>query len=249
MSESEPEHATIPQLEKECQDAIKECLPFLVLTRDAKMQKMQRDRLLVQKERIRGYKRGAAHAGREDYANYLFGMQASLNAYASYLDMLRLVKSHDFHGAWNKLIDTEEYIELTHKAAGDHIDLSNLSRQAKEAERTIFPSFTYFSSWGVVIRGGKCTVCGNSFSDCEHAEGKVYWGKLCVRVQFEVVKMDHMAYVTNPRDRRCITTEVSDNGKMHEIFTWKTKGPAYTSPGAVGTSTMVMFNRHLIEID
>lgn len=245
MNPPEPERANIQQLEKECSDAVAECMKFLCLSRDSKLQKEQSEKLTKQKDRVKSFKYGAVSAKDEKAANRLFGLQCVLNAYATFLDMLRIFKSHDFHKAWGKLIDTQDYIALAIKASDSQINFDSFSEHVAAAERSLFPGFAVYQSWGAVIRGGKCSICGQPMLNCEHLEGKVYWGRLCIRVGIEKLTPDHVALVENPKDRRCIITETTFDGSTRDYFTWKEKKITKRDGSIQG----VFFNNKLIEID
>ncbi|ACF44814.1 hypothetical protein Ppha_2655 [Pelodictyon phaeoclathratiforme BU-1] len=50
-------------------------------------------------------------------------------------------------------------------------------------------------------------------------------GRLCQRADREIVRVDHIAFVENPRDRRCIITKTSDDeGNEIDYFTWEKTG-------------------------
>lgn len=50
-------------------------------------------------------------------------------------------------------------------------------------------------------------------------------GRLCQRINRDIVRIDHFSFVTNPRDKRCIITKTSDdNGNEIDYFTWEKTG-------------------------
>lgn len=57
----------------------------------------------------------------------------------------------------------------------------------REFERVVFPGFSHYHSMGAVIRSGICAVCDQPFHSCDHLEGKIYSGRYCMRIHFEVV--------------------------------------------------------------
>jgi hypothetical protein len=69
------------------------------------------------------------------------------------------------------LIDAHEYVSIAKIAFDDGFDLESLSKHLTNLELGIFPKFSVYHSWGAVIKGGKCTICGQPFSSCDHVEG------------------------------------------------------------------------------
>lgn len=248
------ETATVRDLAVETEVALTEAMRCMNFSYAKEIQKEQRDKLFTLKERVRGFKRGAVHVQSEPDANQFFHLQCILNAAIAHIDMLIQIKGRHFHEAWDRLIDGYEYLSVAEKAAkaadaGDGFSVEIFRTLFEHAEKAFFPVMPIYQSMGIVIRGGKCSVCSGPFSTCDHSEGKVYWGKLCVRLEPEIVECDHVALVKDPRDRRCIITEISKDGYMHDHFTWKTKQKAEAKDGHAGKISAVLFKNKTIEID
>jgi hypothetical protein len=243
--------ATIPQLAEEYSAAVAEAAKFGYLVRASELQQEQIEKLLKLKSRIKGFKYGAIEADNEDAANTLFHLQCGLNAQISFLSMWILLKKSDYFAAWDALIDAEEYVSIAIRAADGGVGLDDFLTRLRNAEDVVFPGYGIYSSWGAVIRGGQCTICSKPFSECEHIEGKVYLGRLCVRVMPEIVKLDHVAAVKEPRDRRCVITELTtDDGWYRDYMTWqKTKKAENRKEGTLGSFVSRIFNARLLEID
>jgi hypothetical protein len=247
---SQSEEATLPELFREGLKMLQGAAPYLYLTRSSTLQKAKRDELTTFKERIRGFKRGAAAAEDEQAANGLFHMQCVLNAQVACLNLLIQVKGRDYHKAWCYLIDSQEYLSVAERASDEGFKLEWFRTHIENIETAIFPRIKVYNSWGAIIKGGKCTICFSPFRTCEHVEGKVYMGKLCVRVSPEIVSMDHMAIVDDPRDRRCILTEISDDdGYFHDHFTLKRKDRVEKKEGAGLMTRGIIFSNRLLEYD
>jgi len=199
---------------------MKEAERFVFLVRDTEVQVEQMETLRRLKDRIRGFKYGARKAQDEGAANVLFHLQCGLNAMSSFLAMWVELKKPDYYSAWSRLIDSEEYISVAMRASDAGAALEAFLRRLKETERVIFPGFRVYNSAGLLIRGN-CSVCGKPFSGCQHLEGRVYWGRLCRRVNVDLVSVDHVAIVDEPRDRRCVMTEITDDGFYRDFMTWK----------------------------
>lgn len=173
---------------------------------------------------IKSYKKQVIDKGVEALANELFHMQCMVNANRSSLLMWIALKEEKFNDAWSDLVDAQEYISIALKIK-DYEGVRNLEKRLQGAEESIFPGWSLYNSPGFVETIGNCSICGELFSLCEHVENQIYMGQLCQRIDRKIVRVDHSAFVQNPRDRRCIITKISE-GDGHEIdyFTWEKTG-------------------------
>ena len=107
----------------------------------------------------------------------------------------------------------------------DYEGVRNLEKRLQAAEESIFPGWSLYNSPGFVETIGNCSICGELFSLCDHVENQIYMGQLCQRIDRNIVRTDHFAFVQNPRDRRCIITKISeDDGQEIDYFTWEKTG-------------------------
>lgn len=210
--------ATVPQLIDEFTATIKTAYKFEFLVRDSDLQQEQVETLTILKNRIKGFKYGAINAGSEIDANILFHLQCVLNAHISILTMWILLKKNDHYSAWDKLIDTSEYISIAMKAGDGGIGLDEFMSKLQNVEDVIFPGYKLYQSIGALITGEECSICGKQFYECDHLEGKVYWGRFCARINAKTIKGNHVAFVENPRDRRCIITEISTKDGWYKDY-------------------------------
>lgn len=245
------ETATFPQLVNEYTAASSESARLGFLVRDTELQLHQIDSLTTLKDRIRGFKRGAVRAGNEQGANALFHLQCCLNAQISFLQMWVHLKKGDYYPAWDNLMDAEEYVSIALRAADIGVSLEDFLEHLKRTEQVVFPGYNVYNSSGMIIRGGKCSVCDKLFTECDHVEGLVYWGRLCARIHPDIVRVDHVAIVDEPRDRRCVITELTtDDGYYRDYMTWrKTRKAEEREEGTVGAFTGTVFHNDLAEID
>lgn len=243
--------ATIPQLIDEYLAAVEKASKFEYFVRAKELQQEQIERLVHLKNRIKSFKYGAIQAGQEQAANALFHLQCGLNAKIAFLEMWVLLKEDNAYEAWDKLIDAQEYITIAIRADDRGVGLEEFLDRLRTVETLVFPGYNLYNSWGAVIRGGKCTVCHKSFDECDHVEGLVYWGKLCLRVHPEIVSLDHVAMVEKPHDRRCVVTEITmEDGYYRDYMTWrKTKKDDEPEEGTIGKVVSRVFSNKLLEVD
>lgn len=219
------ETITIPELIEKYNVALESALKMNYLVRDSSLQEKESNNLKSLKNLIKGVKYQVIEHGDEKLANQLFHLQSALNSVSSLLQMWIAIKKEEYTAAWCLLIDAHEYLDLAMKAMQGnegHWGLDVYQQKLKTIEEVCFPGFPLFNSWGAKTKGGKCTICKECYETCEHLEGLIYTGRLCVIVGYEVLEADHSSLVTNPRDRRCIINKISSNdGVMRDYITWR----------------------------
>lgn len=197
------------------------CAKFDFYTRSKRIQKAKLKECEQYLQVLKGYKYQAIEKNDEHAANLLFHFQCMVNSMTSSLNMWLSLKADDYHEAWCHLIDSQEYIEVSLKIA-DYPGIRNFESQLKAMEAALFPGWALYNSPGHTETIGKCSICASPFLECEHIENNIYMGRLCQRVDRNIIEAHHSALVKNPKDRRCIITKVSgDNGKMIDYFTWE----------------------------
>jgi hypothetical protein len=215
---------TFDEILKKYEEITQESLKYCCFVRDIAFQKQKIKELELFKKEIKSYKHHAVINKSERQANIFFHFQCCINSIISVLQMWISLKTNKFDIAWDYLIDAQEYVLIAFKADNNHIGLDNYLNHLYKIERAIFPEFPYFNSWGCIIQGGKCSVCGSDYGTCNHLEGLVYWGKYCTRINFKPIRLDHSSVVQNPKDRRCIIRYIStDKGEKRDYLTWKIK--------------------------
>lgn len=173
---------------------------------------------------MKGFRHQAQCHADEEQANQFFHMLCMLNAMRSTLLMWVDVKEEEFDKAWSNLIDAQEYTAIALKI-NDYEGVRNLEENLQHIEKSIFPGWTLYNSPGWTESIGECSICGSNFVECDHVENQIYMGNLCLRINRQVIDIDHTALVENPRDRRCVITEISnDEGEMINYFTWEKTG-------------------------
>jgi len=173
---------------------------------------------------IKNFKRQAASKGDEQFANLLFHFQCMLRCVQSSIEMWLHLKDEEYQRAWCCLVDAQEYKDVALKIE-DHDGIRRIEDFLGKVRDAIFPPWTHYNSAAFSSTIGQCSICGEPFGDCDHIEGLIYSGRLCRRVSIQFLEGHHSAIVSNPRDRRCIITEISkDDGNMIDIFTLERTG-------------------------
>jgi len=171
---------------------------------------------------------GAIHSD-EFAANSLFHIQCMINASRSSLLMWVKIKEGKFNDAWSDLVDAQEYVSIALKVL-DNEGVRNTEDKLNCFEKTVFPGWALFNSPGFIETVGECSICGQSFIQCDHIENNVYMGALCRRVNRKIIEINHVSLVKQPRDKRCVITQISDDdGNMIDYFTWEKTGKKNTN--------------------
>lgn len=182
----------------------------------------------------KGYKYQAISKEVEYEANCFLLMQCALSCLRSTFLMLKKFKDQDNVGAWHSLIDAYDYIDISIKVIdiySGHLEdkekeelkqthgIYIIKQRIEKLENAIFRPQKIYNSSGLVETIGNCSICGAVFHKCDHNEGDIIMGRLCRRVNREIIRADHAAIVTDPKDRRCIFTSTFDeHGTSIDFF-------------------------------
>lgn len=199
---------------------IDSCGKYNFFTRSLQDQKEKSEECIDYILLIKLYKKQAIKNNLENDANNLFHMQCMLNAMRSSLKMWIKVKESKFEDAWSLLIDAQDYTEVALKVS-DYEGVRKLEERLKNIENSIFPNWPIYNSPGYTETIGKCSICHKNFALCDHIENQIYFGAFCQRIDRKIIRADHVAFVQNPKDKRCIITKITNNdGKIIDYFTW-----------------------------
>ena len=212
---------TMNEIKKLYLSVLEDSIPLLTYCRDLSLQKEMINKLKEHVIVFKNFKWQANHNKQEKNANYFFGCHNYLNAIKSCIESIVALKENNPHVAWDKLIDAEEYYSWASKIEECLLNEFSLDAFTKKMEDVLFPHFKVFSSLGFKTTKGDCSVCLKKIDECEHIEGRIYSGIACFEINKKLIEIDHSAIVENPKDRRCVPTEISENGKMIDYFTLK----------------------------
>lgn len=192
-------------------------------TRSERLQKEQIERIGKTINLIKSFKYQAINKNDEHMANEFFRQQCMLSSLRSSLQCWILVKSNDFEKAWTALIDAQEYCAIAIKIEKFE-GLENLHNHLKAIEKSIFPEWALYNSTGILETIGKCSICDSPFNNCNHIEDEIYMGRLCRRIDRNIIEVNHSALVAVPYDKRCIITHITQNGEIVDNFTREATG-------------------------
>ena len=222
MTNNTVETLTFNEVTEKYNTSLEEATNYVFFVRDINLQNGQIAKLKSFKENIKRFKAQAIERKNEQTTNIFFHFQCVLNSYISVLEMWASLKQNKNFDAWVKLIDAQEYLSIALRInIGKPFGVDGFREHLEHIEKAVFPRFSIFNSPAFIIKGGVCSICGQNLARCEHVEDKIYWGKVCKRIKAEVIETNHLAVVENPKDKRCIITEITaDDNYYQDCFTW-----------------------------
>ena len=208
---------TFSKINDDYHDFLEDCDKYCFLTRSKAVQKQKIDKCSDYIEIIRNFKFQAQKDLNESASNVFFHMQCVINALKSFLLVWVQLEEKEYYEAWVSLIDAQEYTSIALKVETDnHQGILNLKERLEIVEKANFPSQNIYMSGVFSEKIGNCSICNQNFNICTHIENNIYMGKICYRINREIIDVISFDLVKQPRDRRCIVRTFS-NEKDNEV--------------------------------
>ena len=189
------------------------------ITRCSELQQNAIESLNGLRSEISVLKTEAIEDKKQDLANMLLGYECACGTLIAELEMWILLKQEDPDSAWDKLVIAQE---AAMGAVRTHQGFSHVRRhyeRLEAIEELVFPPQVFMSS-GMIVEHLECSICNGKYEDCEHLIGKPYMGKFCQLI-LEDIKLDHVAIVDHPADKRCRITAAHEEGGVRNRMTWR----------------------------
>lgn len=139
-------------------------------------------------------------------ANVSFFLKTNILLIKSIAQFWKLCEEFDYPNAWSNLQDALAYCRTLLKFCD--METAKVITSIYEYLSLIEKLFPYsvFASSAFEDIETKCSICGKTPFDpsCSHITGELYWGEMATNVVVNIKKMDHIAFVPNPVDKRCI---------------------------------------------
>lgn len=198
---------------------------------------------------LKAFKRWAIDHEAEQLANELFHLQCFIRSIQSSLETWINIKNSEPESAWHTLMDAMEYKDIAIRIK-DYEGIQKHEVLLTRARQLLFPEEMVFTSPAFRSTIGDCSICGAPFQSCSHIEDFIYSGRICRRVNFEILEANHAAIVKNPRDPRCIITERSDDdGNMINILSLELTGEKRDNNHEAMHLTGIIFTTKPLDID
>ncbi|OCL81611.1 hypothetical protein AAW30_01827 [Arcobacter porcinus] len=201
---------------------LEESMRMIIFVRDIELQKAQVSILATRVQEIRNYKYQAIEHNDEETANIFFAFHNLLNSVKSCIESIIYLKENNHLKSWHKIIDAEEFLDYAALQQRKLYGLEEYNNHLKNMQKCLFPKFDFYNSPGLEETIGNCNICEAEYGTCNHIEGLLYSGIVCQRINRKIIDVNHTALVKNPKDKRCIITEIStDDGYMKDYMTLK----------------------------
>jgi hypothetical protein len=137
-----------------------------------------------------------------DFLNDLFVIEEYVLFFRSYSSFWENIVSGDFSASWNSLQNAIDCLRLIRRFSS--IDISTFENQLIDLE-ALYP-YKIFASTGIVVDGYDCSICGNDIDsfECHHLQGDLYNGDIAYAIARNILDIDHISMVLNPKDKRCV---------------------------------------------
>lgn len=148
--------------------------------------------------------RSSGGSTEEAYLNELYVLDRYADFFRAYTVFWKNIYQKQFHPtAWDSLQDALSLLRVIKRFS--NIDIACFEYQITEIEK-LFP-YKIFGSVGFLIERFTCSTCGEDIDsvNCPHRHGHLYHGVMAQAVaDGENGRIDHVAIVENPRDKRCV---------------------------------------------
>lgn len=228
---------------KEYNEAMTFAGEVIYMTCSSRLQRQAATKLLCAIDLMQREKHLAREEGNNPKADYFFGLQCFSHALCHIVEMWVLLKDGKNLAAWTHKVDAEDYLGVAYQALSQggapHEVAENLKTIAALRGRivaydgSLFPPLS-FTSPGFTYTKAHCSICGHDLVVCEHVEGQIYSGKVCLMVRMEGVVYNHLAFVTDPWDRRCVVSSFPRGKEVIDSFTRE------TIPGTPGQAQCIL---------
>lgn len=164
------------------------------------------------KGQLENFKKFYVGANDAENAKFIWCLEAVAFIQKHYIKVFKLLKKEQFQKAWDCLFDIETAIKALkphfYKYFNEYY-LDVIEDKVKKYQ-SLYP-YKMFMSIGIIVEEQKCSICGQVRTlrtPCEHKVGEIYNGEYCNRITTKIKKFDHVSFVKNPKDKRCILTEL-----------------------------------------
>ena len=157
-------------------------------------------------QKINHKKEEAVRENNEDKANYYWFLGQVYTIQKIFINAFNDLLNQNYENAWYKLDEADIAISFLESNVfipdyGERFHINFISNIIPEYQK-LFP-YRLFSSRESIIKSEECSICGEKISlrhSCGHIPGKVYMGKLCLRIVTDL-EFKAIAIVKDPFDK------------------------------------------------
>jgi hypothetical protein len=202
-------------------------LKFLYFTRGIEFQKQATHDLKSLLRRTTALKKRMIKQKNENLSNLLLSLENLLIAYIMELEMYINLKEDKMNQAWDSLVNAQQALRTAFQAHDIVLKYNGeaYSQKLHLIEKSFFPPQT-FNSIEAIVTESECSICHGAYGNCDHIIGKPYMGEICCRIMTKV-EFKGLSILTEmePASKHHRITEVSEDGYMKDILTWRIVEP------------------------
>lgn len=202
---------------------VREIEALLSIARDSDLQRRAVGRISDLYSDLAQAKRSAVEAQDEDQANAILGYECAFSTLQNELLTWIFLKQEEPEKAWDCLVSAQEAATWASRAHRGFRHLEEHLLRLEALEQLVFPP-QVFASLGAIVERQLCSICEADYELCSHIAGRPYWGEFCNARQ-EKLKLDHVAIVETPADKRCRVTHFNVADGRRNRMTWKVEAP------------------------
>ena len=162
------------------------------------------------------YEKMTALGATNELLNDRYLLDSFINFFDKYLSYWASLLDHNFSNSWDKLQNCLDEFRFIRRKLD--IRLPFFEHQLLGIE-LCYP-YTLFASIGIEYSHAECSICAKDIDsdDCIHRRGDLYNGEMAYGIIREITEFDHVALVTNPKDKRCVM-QLADSPENFKILT------------------------------
>ena len=156
-----------------------------------------------------------AAASEEVFLNDLYIIRAWFRMLSAYGRLWEKICDQQFSDSWNSLQDALSVIRIIKRLS--MVDVSFFEDQLRSLE-SAYP-YRIFASIGAVASRIECSICGEDIDSfaCGHRRGYLYAGEMAIGIIRDVKTLDHVSFVCNPVDKRCVV-QMDDTSEAFKLI-------------------------------
>ena len=145
--------------------------------------------------------------------NDIFLLKQILLFHRSLIAMWEEIYKTRYSSSWNYLQNCLNILRSINKFSLNnkkYEELNFFEKQLLILEK-LYP-YNIFLSIGIEVALYECNICGKNIDsfECEHSIGELYNGKIAIGIAKENIEVNHISFVKNPKDKRCVV-QYDDN--------------------------------------
>lgn len=152
---------------------------------------------------------------KEDELNSTFVAQSYLESQIKYVETWLLLTKGKYSESWITLQNAASLLRLVKRFA--NYCVASLEARILSLE-VLYPYYVFFSI-DAIAETPKCSICGLRIDskECLHQTGHLYNGQLAHRVIDKIIRIESIAYVQNPEDKKCVI-QYENEGQQFELI-------------------------------